>query len=112
MNARVLIALSLAGVGWAQVHLAGKVTRQDGAAVAGARIILLRGSITKVALSGPDGAFLFEAAEGGVYRISVETSDYFPIQEREIRLIEGRNEITLELSDRGAVRESIEVRSQ
>ncbi|MBI3469873.1 MAG: TonB-dependent receptor [Candidatus Solibacter usitatus] len=111
MITRIFIAWSLAVCVRAEVHLSGRVTGAGGAAVAGAHVVL-HDPVAKEAVSDAAGGFAFVAGEPGIHRISVEHRDYFPTRERKITLLEGRNEITLELNAKDPVLQSVEVRAQ
>ena len=99
----------------AQVSLTGRVTDENNAPLAGARIWLRseKQADTETpnlqTVSDPTGAFLFHLQTSGDYLINAEREGHFRLREHSVRLQEGSNQITLVLNLLREVFEAVEV---
>jgi len=97
------------------VTLTGRVTDENNAPLAGARVFLEakqspEGQAAKVrALSDLSGNFTFHLEAAGSYQVTTQREGYFELLDQPIQLGEGSNEITLVLNPRREVFEQIDV---
>lgn len=98
-----------------RVTLTGRVTDENNAPVAGARIFLesehrLESETLKSqTLSDLGGGFAFHLQTTGDYLVSAQREGYFQLRKQPIRLEEGNNEVSLVLNSLRPVFETVEV---
>ncbi len=102
----------MAAAGEAEVRLNGRVTNENDAPVAAARVSLRRLAVSSEPLlltTTLRGLFTCSLPAPGDYRLDVERQGYFRLSNRTVRLVDGPNEVHLILSPLREVFESIEV---
>jgi len=99
----------------ADATLSGRVTNENNAPVAGARILLKSGQGPEIgtsnleALSDQAGNFVFHVPTAGKYLITAQREGYFELLDQPVQLDEGNNEIALVLNPRREVFETVDV---
>lgn len=108
---RLLAGLVVIGSGLtAQVILTGRVTNENNAPLAQARISVKKpDGATVTGSADPSGAFSIPLSEEGDYRLSVDRDGYFRLPERPFHLADGPNEVHLILSPLREVFEALDV---
>jgi hypothetical protein len=98
--------VTLAGAVRAEVVVQGRVTDENGAAVAGARVTA--GGLAPVS-SDRTGSFSLRAPAPGDYTFSAEREGFFALQRQVVHLADGMNEVTLVLNHQREFVEQVDV---
>lgn len=110
--ASVGLLAGVAGLLAADVRLAGHVTNETGAPLAGAKLSL-HGPVENAppahAYTDPSGNFSVTVAAAGEYLLDVERSGYFALRDQALTLLEGENRVDFTLNRIREVFESVEV---
>ena len=106
-----LVWLSLATLtARAQITVNGRVTDENGVAVAGARIEAVSSSgAAAVAESNDAGHFVLELSSAGNYRLLAERVGFFVFREKSVEFSEGANHLAITLNHLQELAESMEV---
>jgi hypothetical protein len=103
--------VAAAGVLHGQALLTGRVTNENNAPVAGARVNLtsaVAGAGVRL-VSDSAGGFRFAAPRPGRYSVSIDHEGYFQLKESPVELREGQNDATFVLTGLREVFESLDV---
>ena len=108
--ALLLAALGLAGQAAAQVAWTGRVTDQNDAPVAGARVRIRQEARAALeAESSPTGSFVITVPAPGRYLVTVDRAGYFQLRDQAVEIAAGGAETTLVLNVQEEVFQSVHV---
>lgn len=106
----LIVALALAGLAAAEVHVTGRVVDENDAPIAGARLTVHCGQApAQEAYSGPSGAFQFSLAQPGDCGLNVDRAGYFQLHDYPLAVASSAAEVIVTLHSQREVFQSITV---